>query len=184
VADAEDKIETMPALTEVPDGFRLFRDGKSVKAMSPRTGGGELLPVRFPERAWQEANYDLRYHVFSSEHERTTVPAVSAIDAIAKSGIKDPVRVVRGLMGDEIIAAVVRAGRLVPVDRSAADDAGSDAAETPSESAEAAASGDPADATESPDIGEETEAPPADADADAPEDAASEAQGEPEPADA
>jgi len=120
VAAAESESPTIPTLTdtELPAGLRLFACGKSI--VQRHSDGGVFLPVDFPERVWQEQNYDLRYHVFTTATERVTVPAVSAIDAIAKSGIDRPFKIVRGLGSDETIAAVIHAGRLIPSDQ--ADD--------------------------------------------------------------
>lgn len=123
MSDAESKIDTLPALTELPEGFRLFREGKSIAVR--HAGDGVFMPIDFPKRVWQENNYDLRYHVFTSESDRVTVPAVSAIDAMAQTGIKDPVRIVRGMASDETIAAVIQAGRLIPEE--SLDDEGPDA---------------------------------------------------------
>ena len=142
MSDAESESTNIPTLTELPAGLRLFAEGKSV-ALRHR-GDGVFQPIEFPERVWQEENYDLRYHVFTSENERVTVPAVSAIDALAKAGVEKPHKIVRGLAADETIAAVIGAGRLVPVDRPAdAPDAGDDAAP---EAADADASADPENA--------------------------------------
>jgi len=119
VADAESDTPTLPSLTDLPAGLRLFEEGKSV-ALRYR-GDGTFHPIEFPERRWQESNYDLRYHVFTSENERVTVPAISAIDAITKSGIDKPFKIVRGLASSETVAAVIHAGRLVPIDQPEVD---------------------------------------------------------------
>ena len=142
MADAESDTPTLPTLTDLPAGLRLFEEGKSV-ALRYR-GDGTFHPIEFPERRWQESNYDLRYHVFTSENERVTVPAISAIDAITKSGIDKPFKIVRGLASSETVAAVIHAGRLVPVDLPEVD-AGSEENAAP-EAAEDEPPGDSEDA--------------------------------------
>ncbi len=155
VADSDDKIGTLPALTELPEQFRLFRDGKSV---AHRYGGdGVFLPIDFPRRFWQETNYDLRYHVFRTEEDRVTVPAVSAIDAITQSGIEKPLKIVRGMAADETIAAVIQAGRLVPEQSEAADE-GAQAAEAPAEASGEEPSGNGDQAAEPTEATDENEA--------------------------
>lgn len=115
MSTAESDSSMLPAVTELPAGLRLLADGKSV--VQRPSGDGVFLPIEFPARVWRESNYNLRYHVFTSETERVSVPAVSAIDAIAKSGIEKPFKIMRGMATEETVAEVIQAGRLVPPDQ-------------------------------------------------------------------
>ncbi len=103
----------LPVAQTIPEGFIVFEGGRSVISRS-LGDQPEFDDMRFPRRTWLETNYELRYHVYASPNERTSIPAQSALEAIAKSGIRRPFKVVRGK--DSNIsekATVVGDGRLI-----------------------------------------------------------------------
>jgi hypothetical protein len=103
----------LPVAHTIPEGFVVFEGGRSVVT---RTLGDqpEFDLLRFPRRTWLETNYELRYHVYASPEERTSIPAQSALEAIAKSGIRRPFKVVRGKDSNlSERATVVGDGRLI-----------------------------------------------------------------------
>ena len=134
MAGTDPETPTLPTFTELPAGLRLLAQGKSVAVR--HHDDAEFLPVMFPERVWQESNYDLRYHVFTSESERVTIPAISAIDAITKSGVNKPFKIMRGSSLGEAITGVIQAGRLVPADQPDSELPQDTSDAEPSESAE------------------------------------------------
>ena len=71
--------------------------------------------IGFPERKWKETNYTTRYHVYTTLHDRIVVQAETAAEAIQKSGVKNPVKVVRGLSSSEWRLTTIAAGRLVKI---------------------------------------------------------------------
>ncbi|MDP6953339.1 MAG: hypothetical protein QGF53_11345 [Alphaproteobacteria bacterium] len=106
-------VAELPVAQTIPEGFAVFDGGRSVVTRS-LSDIPEFEIMRFPRRTWLETNYELRYHVYASPKERTSIPAHSALEAIAKSGIRRPFKVVRGKdvnVSDR--ATVVGDGRLV-----------------------------------------------------------------------
>ncbi len=70
--------------------------------------------LRFPRRTWADTDYKLRYHIYTGPDESIAVAATSAIEAIVKSGIRRPLKVVRGRSStDNEQASVIAAGRLL-----------------------------------------------------------------------
>ncbi len=152
----ESEPTALPAVTELPAGLRLIADGKSV--VHRAHGDEAFLPVEFPERVWLETNYNLRYHVYTSESERVSVPAASAIDAIAKSGVEKPFKIVRGLASEDTVAEVIQAGRLVPSDQAGTDpDAQGSEADPSADQADADAGPQPDDEASPAQAGAEAE---------------------------
>lgn len=75
--------------------------------------------IGFPERKWKETNYTTRYHVYTGPHDRVVVQAETAAEAIQKSGVKNPVKVIRGLSSSEWRLTTIAGGRLVKVEGAA-----------------------------------------------------------------
>jgi hypothetical protein len=104
----------LPAVLELPEGLAVVAGGRSL-VERPGKGEPEFESLAFPRRVWVETDYDLRYHVYTSPIERVSIPAASAIEAITKSGVKRPFKVLRGHSRDDLDKAVISGGRLVAV---------------------------------------------------------------------
>jgi hypothetical protein len=106
-------VAELPVAQDIPEGLVVFDGGRSVLS---RTLGDqpEFEIIRFRRRTWLETNYELRYHVYSSPEKRVSLPAHSALEAIAKSGIRRPFKVIRGKnINVTDRASVVDDGRLI-----------------------------------------------------------------------
>ena len=109
--------KTMPQFTELPPGLRVLPGGKSL--VRRQNQADAFIDIDFPRRHWADGEYKLRYHVYSSPTERVSVEASSVIEAIIAAGIENPFKIERGAAVDELRAAVVGEGRLLPEQESA-----------------------------------------------------------------
>ena len=109
--------KTMPQFTELPPGLRVLPGGKSL--VRRQNQADAFIDIDFPRRHWADGEYKLRYHVYSSPTERVSVEASSVIEAIIAAGSENPFKIERGAAVDELRAAVVGEGRLLPEQESA-----------------------------------------------------------------
>jgi hypothetical protein len=105
-------IAHLPELLELPEGLAVIRGGRSLVNRTVHDEP-EFESLAFPRRVWADTDCDLRYHVYTTLTECVSVEATSAVEAIGKSGVRRPFKVVRGHGQDNLDKVVVSAGRLV-----------------------------------------------------------------------
>ena len=107
-------VAELPAVHDIPEGLAIIRGGRSVARHLVDDHQPEFDLLRFPRRTWADTDYQLRYHIYTGPDESTAVAATSAIEAIVKSGIRRPLKVVRGRFAtDNEQASLIGAGRLL-----------------------------------------------------------------------
>ncbi len=95
-----------------------MNDGERTISIMGKVGrsagrGVGFRDVDFPAREWAEKTYDVRYFVFVDDANAVPVQATSAAEAIRKSGVARPVRVIRGKNMSAQATGIVQKGRLV-----------------------------------------------------------------------
>lgn len=104
---------TLPAIDGLPPGLAVIEIGHSPGRRRRAAPG--FAPLALPRRRWAASDYGPRYCVFPAGGEGVWVEAASAVEAIGKSGVTSPVKVVRGQDARAVGVALVSEGRLEPV---------------------------------------------------------------------
>ena len=104
---------SLPEIDGLPPGLKVIVVGHGPTRRG--RAAPDFAPLALPRRRWVDSAWRPRYRVWGGRGDGAWVEAASAVEAIGKSGVARPAKVVRGRDARSLEVAVIAKGRLEPV---------------------------------------------------------------------